>query len=77
VRAVDIFPKIGSGYISSAADLERAFHIAKSVGFTSVGVYTDTAPGFMLHVDVRSSGETNWSRIAGVYEYGRSGLSSA
>jgi len=52
VRAVDIFPKIGSGYISSAADLERAFHIAKSVGFTSVGVYTDTAPGFMLHVNV-------------------------
>ncbi|GAA6154483.1 hypothetical protein [Pseudoteredinibacter isoporae] len=77
VRAVDIFPKVGGRYIETSEELERAFDIAKAVGFSGIGVYTDTSPGHMLHVDVRSTRDTIWSRIAGTYKYGAPGLADA
>lgn len=77
VRAVDIFPKVGGRYIETTEELERAYEIAKAVGFSGIGVYTDTQPGHMLHVDVRSSRGTIWSRIAGSYKYGSEGLNAA
>lgn len=69
VRAVDVFPKnsIG-GYINSKAELKRAYDIARRVGFNGVGLYTDTAPGHMVHLDVRKGAFAKWSRIAGQYK---------
>ncbi|WP_299592703.1 hypothetical protein [uncultured Microbulbifer sp.] len=71
VRAIDIFPTVGGNYITTTDQLKRAAHIAREVGFTGVGVYTDTKPGHMVHVDVRpdrNSGDpATWSRVAGNY----------
>ena len=73
VRAVDIFPKNSvGGYINSRAERKRALAIAKKVGFSGIGIYVDTSPGNMLHVDVRSdrsaSNPALWSRVDGKYE---------
>ncbi|WP_445354179.1 hypothetical protein ACJJI5_12380 [Microbulbifer sp. EKSA008] len=70
VRAVDFFPMTASGrYINTPKQLARAYQVAVAVGFTGVGVYTDTQPGFMLHGDVRpiDNGHASWSRINGNY----------
>lgn len=74
VRAVDVFPlvEVRPGeyrYMNSQADRQRAFNTAKQVGFTGIGLYTDTKPGDMLHVDTRESGGrvATWSRVAGNY----------
>ena len=72
VRAIDVFPRnsIG-GYINSAAERKRALQIAKDIGFTGVGLYTDTKPGNMIHLDVRNNRSPRspalWSRVAGQY----------
>lgn len=69
-RAADIFPRVGSGYIKTAAERNRAYRAALKAGFTGLGIYTDTSPGNMLHVDVREVRGNNvavWSRIAGKY----------
>lgn len=67
VRAVDVFPKRNGQYISSAADRNRAYAIAREVGFTGIGIYTDTMPGNMLHLDVRkdrdNANPAMWSRV--------------
>ena len=67
VRAVDVFPE----GMNSAAERQRAFDIAKAVGFTGIGLYTDTSAGNMLHVDVREPKShgyvATWSRVAGEY----------
>jgi len=74
VRAVDVFPMVpdgagGYGYIHTRADRERAYQVARAVGFTGVGLYTDTTPGDMLHVDVRPAQTlATWSRINGQYK---------
>lgn len=75
VRAVDAFPmvQVRPGeyrYMDSEADRARAFNTAKKVGFTGIGLYTDTKPGNMLHVDTRDSGGrvALWSRVAGNYK---------
>ncbi len=69
VRAVDVFPKNSlGGYINSAAERQRAYEIAKRVGFTGIGLYTDTSPGHMVHLDVREGSLAKWSRIAGQYK---------
>lgn len=66
VRAVDVFPKNSlGGFINSAAERKRAYDIARRVGFTGIGLYTDTVPGNMLHVDVRQAPLAKWSRVAG------------
>ena len=75
VRAVDIFPQVmapeGRRGIVSASERERAYRVAKSVGFTGIGLYTDTSPSNMLHVDVRRDRQpgspAKWSRVAGNY----------
>ncbi|WP_018014106.1 hypothetical protein [Teredinibacter turnerae] len=71
VRAVDVFPKKNGQYITSVADRQRAYDIAREVGFTGIGIYTDTQPGNMLHLDVRSDRTAEnpalWSRIDSEY----------
>lgn len=71
VRAIDVFPMVNGGYMSSASDRSRARAIAQQVGFTGIGLYIDTQPGNMLHVDVRNdrdeSKPAEWSRVAGQY----------
>lgn len=73
VRAVDVFPQVPAGaggyrYISTRTDRERAYEVAKAVGFTGIGLYTDTAPGNMVHLDVRTSSRVaTWSRVDGDY----------
>jgi hypothetical protein len=73
VRAVDVFPMVPAGgagyrYMKTAADRRRAYEIAQRVGFTGIGLYTDTAPGDMLHVDVRPGPTVaTWSRVSGDY----------
>lgn len=69
VRAVDVFPKNSvGGYINSVTERRRVYEIAKKVGFTGIGLYTDTTPGNMLHVDVRPPPLAKWSRVAGQYK---------
>lgn len=73
VFAVDLFPKVAAGrsgyrYMSTRADRARALKCAKQAGFTGIGLYTDTRPGDMLHVDVRpTEAVALWSRINGNY----------
>jgi hypothetical protein len=50
VRACDLFPK----GMDSREDFARAYAIAKRVGATGIGIYTDTRPGNMIHLDVRA-----------------------
>lgn len=75
VRAVDIFPKVPDGkggyrYIKTGAELKRAHQLALQVGMQGVGSYTDTMPGYMLHVDNRQDENNHveqWSRVSGNY----------
>ena len=66
VRAIDIFPQ---GL--TRENSREALSIAKSVGFTGIGFYSDTKPSMMMHVDVRTSrveGEPAlWGRENGKY----------
>lgn len=73
VRAVDFFPMLPDGkggyrYMSTSSDRERAYQIAKNVGFTGIGIYTDTTPGNMVHGDVRAGSLATWSRVSGKYK---------
>lgn len=72
VRAVDVFPTVaGGGYMTTVDQRDRALRLAREVGFTGIGLYTDTQPGDMLHVDVREDREEGdpalWARIGGEY----------
>lgn len=49
VRACDLFPR----GMDDRADFARAYEIAKYVGATGIGIYTDTRPSPMIHLDVR------------------------
>ena len=63
VRAADIFP----AGMNTPEDCARAFECAKSAGATGIGIYTDTKPGNMLHLDVRedrtADNPATWSRV--------------
>lgn len=61
VRAVDIFPQ---GLTSDNA--EKAVQLAEEAGLGGIGVYTDTQPSMMMHVDNRETAG-RWSRIDGEY----------
>jgi hypothetical protein len=66
VRAIDVFPD----GMNNRASRERAYQLARQCGFTGIGLYTDTMPQNLLHVDVRK--ETGgrvatWARVAGQY----------
>jgi hypothetical protein len=73
VLAVDLFPKVPAGrsgyrYMSTRADRARALRCAKQAGFSGIGLYTDTRPGNMVHLDVRQTEAVAlWSRINGNY----------
>lgn len=66
VRAIDIFPQ---GLNSSSA--RSALTMAKSVGFTGIGFYSDTKPSMLMHVDVRTDRVIGdpalWGRVNGKY----------
>ncbi len=63
-RAIDVFP---SG-MDNVFERRRALEIAKRVGFTGIGIYTDTSPSNLLHVDTRPSERVAlWSRVDGEY----------
>jgi hypothetical protein len=64
VRAIDVFPR----GMDTLADRRRAYQIAKNVGFTGIGLYTDTKPSNMLHLDNRDEPEY-WTRVEGEYNY--------
>lgn len=56
--AIDIFPMAGS--------VGQAFLTALSIdAFRGVGLYLDTKPGFMIHVDVRQGDRILWVRTGG------------
>lgn len=64
VRACDSFP---TG-MTSKEELKRAYECAKEAGFTGIGLYTDTSPGYMIHLDNRDGDRVaTWSRIKGKY----------
>ncbi len=66
VMAVDVFPE---GLTRDNAYL--AYHFARSAGFTGIGIYSDTQPGWMLHLDVRTDrpydDPATWSRADRAY----------
>lgn len=78
VNATDVFPTVkannakGWKYISTEAERQLVFENAKKAGFTGIGLYTDTFPGNMLHVDVRSDrtaiNPALWSRVEHEYK---------
>ncbi|WP_162558537.1 hypothetical protein [Saliniradius amylolyticus] len=71
VRAIDVFPTLNGEYITTAQQRQTVYDAARKVGFTGIGLYTDTQPGNMLHVDVRTdkteSQPALWSRVGGDY----------
>jgi len=68
VNAGDYFPK----GMNTPEDRARAFKIAKKLGFTGIGIYADTTPSNMIHLDVRNTrivgNPATWSRIDGEYK---------
>ena len=63
-RAIDVFPD----GMNTVGERARAYQIARDVGFTGIGIYTDTMPSNLLHVDVRPGDYVaTWSRVAGQY----------
>jgi len=70
VRAADIMP----AGMNTAADRRRAVAIARSVGFTGIGVYPSWKPYPGIHVDVRKPKFTGhvatWSQLASGARYG-------
>ncbi len=61
VRAVDIFPQgLNPGNAAQAVQL------AEQAGFGGIGLYTDTQPSMMMHLDNRAT-PGRWARVAGNY----------
>lgn len=69
VRAVDVFPKVPDGkggyrYMQTVKERQEAYATARVVGFTGIGLYVDTHPGNLLHVDNRPGEHVaTWSRV--------------
>lgn len=65
--AVDAFP---SGMVTKS-DMTRAVACAITAGATGIGLYTDTKPGYMIHIDTRPDRTPYkprlWSRYDGTY----------
>lgn len=65
--AADIFPR----GLDTTDSMLRAITCAVSAGATGIGLYTDTRPGFMLHLDTRPDRTPAhprlWSRVDGEY----------
>lgn len=71
VRAVDAFPTViedGRRRGATKGEMQLAVEIARTVGFRGIGVYPDTKPYPMMHLDVRPADRVaTWSRIDGQY----------
>ena len=71
VRAVDVFPTIDGKFITTEAQRQIVYENARKAGFSGIGLYTDTQPGNMLHVDVRESNTRHnpalWARVEHSY----------
>lgn len=67
VNAVDLFPR----GMDTEEDLKRAFECAKLAGASGIGLYTDTKPGYMIHLDCRPDrtpeNPATWARVGGEY----------
>jgi hypothetical protein len=67
VEAVDLFPL----HMDEPEDLARAYSCARSACATGIGLYTDTKPGNMIHIDTRPdrhcSNPRLWSRVDKTY----------
>lgn len=65
VKAVDVFPQWPQG--GTPQELKRGYEVARDVGFTGIGVYPDTSPRPMMHVDTRDDREpgqpATWARF--------------
>ena len=65
--AVDLFP---SG-MNDKREMARAVACAILAGATGIGLYTDTKPGYMIHIDTRPDrtpvNPRLWSRVDGAY----------
>lgn len=63
VMAADVFP----AGMDTPDDMARAVSCAKTAGATGVGLYTDTSPSKMMHLDVRPDRTPDnpryWSRV--------------
>ncbi|MCJ8334656.1 MAG: hypothetical protein MJH10_10485 [Epibacterium sp.] len=68
VYAVDLFPK----GMHTEQDLARAYRCARKANATGIGLYTDTRPSFMIHLDTRPDRTPDnprlWCRDAGQYK---------
>ena len=67
VNACDFFPE----GMNTESDLKRAFECAKEAGASGIGLYVDTKPSNMMHLDVRpdrtSEDPAKWARVGGEY----------
>lgn len=67
VRAVDTFPE----GMRTPVDFARAYRCAIRAGASGIGIYTDTRPAPMIHLDTRPhrtpQDPATWSRINGKY----------
>lgn len=65
--AVDVFPR----GMNTKSDMARALACALTSGATGVGLYDDTNPSNMIHIDTRPDRTPNrprlWSRSDGAY----------
>ena len=74
-RAVDVFPVGSTGGSMTQDEAEQFVALSRAVGFTGIGVYTDTIyknrPWIMVHLDVRINRTMEnpalWSRVDGNY----------
>ncbi len=66
VRAIDVFP-----YGLNAENAEYAKKLAQQAGFSGIGIYSDTRPSWMMHLDVRpdrtASRPATWARVSSRY----------
>lgn len=75
LKAADVFPMYLERvngisrlrYISTTQQRIRAYEAAIYSGFNGIGIYTDTRPGDMLHLDTREGQLATWSRVNGQY----------
>lgn len=61
VRAVDCFPQGLTPHTAA-----RAVECAEKAGLNGIGLYTDTQPSMMMHLDNRPTAG-RWARVAGQY----------
>lgn len=74
VKALDVFPEGSNGPVTRE-ESDRFGKLARAVGFTGIGLYSDTffrgRAWRMVHLDTRPGvAVATWSRVNGVYSSG-------